>query len=365
MTASSPSAPIRHGAASLSVSQLQQRDRPFAAGQLSRPRPPKRPLEPVAARGARSPFAVIHANFSIGRYAERTGRKADTRRELENIDDSATTGPSLKNLLASAIRGTVANINENRNKAFPMSKYSFSSSQRYAVFSSHGPRCYLKGCMVDMQSMQIDHIIPEHLLNAPETLNGILKEFGLSPDFDLNSYENWLPSCGPCNLAKQGEVFEPAPIIKLCLQKAANKADFARRLEENAVKDAALTRSINTICRANEKTMLTMEHVEPFISSLREHNPELLKGIYEYVGSQHKDVLGFGQMLFKPAEIPLTPYYKVVMEDDWKLLVSTPYGTGYVPKGEHIDASFYCGHCGSRGPWSGARCLTCGCLSDD
>lgn len=246
-----------------------------------------------------------------------------------------------------------------------MSKYSFSSFERYAVFSAHGPKCYLKGCLVDMQSMQIDHIIPEHLLDAPQKLQVILKDFGLSAHFDLNSYENWLPSCGTCNLAKRGEVFEPAPIIKLYLQHAAKKAELARKFEAKAINDAALTRSINTICRANERTALTIEHVEPFISSLREYNPELLKGIYEYVGSQHKDVLGFSLMKVKPAEIPLTPYYKVVMEDQWKWFVSTPYGTGYVPKGENIDASFYCGHCGSRGPWNGARCLACGHLNED
>lgn len=246
-----------------------------------------------------------------------------------------------------------------------MSKYSFTSSQRYAVFSAHGPKCYLRGCTVDMQSMHIDHIIPEHLLEDPGRLKSVIEDFGLPEDFDVNSYENWLPSCGPCNLAKKSEVFEPAPIIKVCLQKAAKKADSARQLEAKAVNDAALTRSINTICRANEKTVLTMEHVEPLVSSLREHNPELLKGIYEYVGSQHKDVLGFVVRHFKPAEIPLTPFHTVVMEDEWKLLVSTPYGTGYVPKGERIDASFYCGHCGSRGPWGGARCLTCGYLNDD
>ena len=246
-----------------------------------------------------------------------------------------------------------------------MSKYSFSSSERYAVFSAHGPKCYLRKCVVDMQSMHVDHIIPEHLLNTPGKLKGILKDFGLSPGFDLNSYENWLPSCGPCNLAKRGVIFEPVPIIKLWLQKAAEKAEIARKIEQKVISNAALTKSISIICRANEQTVLTLEHVEPFISSLREHNPELLKGVYEYVGYQHKDVLGFGQRRFKPAEIPLTPYHKVVMEDEWKLLVSTPHGVGYVPKGEHLDASFYCGHCGSRGPWSGARCLTCGYLNDD
>ncbi len=216
-----------------------------------------------------------------------------------------------------------------------------------------------------MQTMHVDHIIPEHLMDDPERLESVLVAFGLSKGFELNSYENWLPSCGHCNLAKRGEVFEPVPIIKLQLQKGAQKSEKARDFEGAAVNNATLTKSINTICRANEKTILTLEIVEPIVSSLSEHNPELLKGIYEYVGTNHNDVIGFGYQKFKPAEIPLTPFYKVVMEDKWGLFLATPYGTGNVPKGDRIHVSFYCGHCGSLGPWSGARCLSCGHLNDD
>ena len=216
-----------------------------------------------------------------------------------------------------------------------------------------------------MQSMHVDHVLPEHLLDDPERLKEVIDSFGLPEDFDLNSYENWLPSCGPCNLRKRGEVFEPVPLIKLQLQKAAEKAAKAKTFEEAAVHSATLTKSINTMCRANERTILTLEHFEPIVASLKEHNPELLEGVYEFVASQRKDVMGFAYQKFKPAEIPLTPFHKVLMEDEWKVIVTAPYGTGYIPKGDNIDGSFYCGFCGSLGPWSGARCLSCGHLNDD
>jgi hypothetical protein len=41
-----------------------------------------------------------------------------------------------------------------------------------------------------------------------------------------------------------------------------------------------------------------------------------------------------------------------------------PYGHGYVPISKFPHASFFCGHCGSLGPWNGARCMTCGMLDD-
>ncbi len=75
--------------------------------------------------------------------------------------------------------------------------------------------------------------------------------------------------------------------------------------------------------------------------------------------------MGLAYQRFKPAKIPLTPFHTVVMEDEWKVVVSTPYGTGIMPKGDKIDGGIRCGFCGSFGPWNGARCLSCGMLDDD
>lgn len=234
-----------------------------------------------------------------------------------------------------------------------MSKYTFSANQRFAVFTAHGQKCYMCSCMVDMQSMQIDHLIPEQLLDNPNHLKAVLDGLGRPNNFDLNSYENWLPSCGPCNAKKGSTVFDASPLVQIQLQKAANKAETAKKLENDALHNATLTKAINTVCRANEKTMLTKKQLEPLISSFKKHNPDLLKGFHQNVDSK------------RPAEISLTPFHKVVMEDERILMVYTPYGIGYIPKGDRLDISFSCGYCGSLGPWNGARSLTCGYLSDD
>lgn len=41
------------------------------------------------------------------------------------------------------------------------------------------------------------------------------------------------------------------------------------------------------------------------------------------------------------------------------------FGVGYSVTGENIHPSYFCGICGSPGPWNGARCLNCGGFSDD
>ena len=213
--------------------------------------------------------------------------------------------------------------------------------------------------------MQVDHIIPEQLLGDPKRLKEVLERFGLLNDFDLNSYENWLPSCGPCNQSKGTKLFNPAPNIEFVLKRAAGKAGTARKLEAKAVSDAKLAQAINEINRAVESATLEEKHVNAIIASFREHSPELLKGVYEGYSSGRGDIMGLAYQRFKPAKIPLTPFHTVVMEDEWKVVVSTPYGTGIMPKGDKIDGGIRCGFCGSFGPWNGARCLSCGMLDDD
>ena len=235
-----------------------------------------------------------------------------------------------------------------------MSHYLFSQEERYAVFIAHGPKCYLCLKPIDLQTMHIDHIIPEHLSKNPDLLKKILKDYGKESSFNLNSYENWLPACARCNGYKRGSVFKPVPIMLFQLSEAASKADFARLQEAKTFSNISLGRAIGVICRASANTQLEMRHVEIIINNIREYAPDLLK-----------EALGQGSGKNIPVSIPLTPYHTIVMESYYNYYVKTPLGVGYVPKGDSIDHSFYCGNCGKLGPWSGARCLSCGELNDD
>jgi len=253
-----------------------------------------------------------------------------------------------------------------------MSKYSFSQSERFAVFATHGPTCYICRCPIDLQTMHVDHIIPEHLPDERERFEAVLRDFDLPADFNVNSFENWLPSCAPCNVKKGSLVFRVTLLAQINLDRATKKAESAREHARKTVESAVLTKAVNTICRANESTTLTAEILKPIVESMREHNPSLFKGFLDLfsgggVGSDDGR-LGFGMVRSVPARIPLTPFHTILAEEEWRLIVSAPYGTGFVPKpieGAPIDGSFYCGHCGSVGPWSGARCLSCGYLSDE
>src|SRR5688572_29425581 len=111
-----------------------------------------------------------------------------------------------------------------------MAKRDFNDEERYAVYTVHGEKCYMCGEPIDLLSMEVDHIIPEKCLDDPDGLAAILAGYGLPPDFDINSFANWLPSCKRCNNRKRDAVFNPTPMVQVELQRAADKAVEAAAL---------------------------------------------------------------------------------------------------------------------------------------
>lgn len=227
-----------------------------------------------------------------------------------------------------------------------MAKYSFSSAQRYAVYTSHNEKCYICNTPIDLQSMEVDHIIPESLDEEPEKKQEILKTYGLDPHFNLNSYENWLPSCGGCNTFKSNTVFEPTPIIQLQLQMAAKKAAYTEQLAARTVTRRSVSRALNRIETALEEGNLDAEFLERLQPLITYH---------QQVRNQ--------EMENEP--IRITPFYEILSEENGVTTIRGPYGVGARPSGRNVDPSYDCPNCGSRGAWSGARCVVCGMMDDD
>lgn len=158
-----------------------------------------------------------------------------------------------------------------------MSRYTFSDAERYAVYTVHGERCYMCHNVIDLLTMEVDHIIPEHLLDKPEELAGILHRFGLPHDFSLNSYANWMPACGPCNNRKRGKAFQPTPLIQMELQIAREKASKAMELAATVVSKQRVTKAINAIKRAfacNEQIDEIVAELRPLVLFHLEHRDQ-------------------------------------------------------------------------------------------
>lgn len=133
-----------------------------------------------------------------------------------------------------------------------MSQYRFSSAQRYAIFLVHGMKCYLCGVPLDLTSMAVDHVVPEHLLATPSLLDAAKSELGLPASFDLNSFENWMPACNSCNGRKAALQFTPSLLLQVTLQHLAKKADKARRFCDEVVSTRRVSIALNALERVQE-----------------------------------------------------------------------------------------------------------------
>ncbi len=224
-------------------------------------------------------------------------------------------------------------------------KRKFSESERYAIFLVHNEKCYLCGKPVDLLSMEVDHIIPDSLGKAPAELAAVLAAFGKPDDFDLQSYANLAPSCGPCNARKNAMRFDATPLVQLELQRAAEKADKVRLVVCEVVARQTVTKGWNAIRRAYDGEALGEELIEEILA------------FATFVVAQREQPS-------KAEALRLTPLIHVLSEGGGLRIVKGTYGVGAGPIGSHVHSSFYCGYCGSNA-WSGPRCVVCGQLSDD
>ena len=114
-----------------------------------------------------------------------------------------------------------------------MSKYKFNNYERYAVWKSLGPNCRWCKEPVEFRDCHIDHIIPESLLEDRVLLYSVFEQYGLNLDFNINSFENWIPSHPSCNQSKNANVIDGTPIIQQLLRTVKSKEKETIAIFEN------------------------------------------------------------------------------------------------------------------------------------
>ena len=189
-------------------------------------------------------------------------------------------------------------------------------------------------------------MIPETLLGTPDRLREVIESLGRPVDFDVTSYANWMPARRPCNGRKLATVFEPSPMIQLVLQRAAERADKAKGIEQGTISRKEIMKALNILERASETGELDdgiKIALQPLVAFQEKQRPPELVG----------------------QPIRLTPLFEVLSEKNGLRLVRGPYGVGGRPVGPHVHSSFDCPNCGAIGAWNGARCVICGQMDDD
>lgn len=178
------------------------------------------------------------------------------------------------------------------------------------MFKVYGERCYLCRCPLDLKTMEVDHLIPESLLEKPEELAQVIRSFALPGDFDLNSYENWQPSCRTCNNQKRAKVFEAAPIMLDQFVAARDGASTCREIENATVRDRDLATSLTHLERAMSRDELNLDLLLPLITAFAKSNPDALEEVLHASRDSGKIYMGF-QLRRKPIDFLITPDLRI------------------------------------------------------
>lgn len=210
-------------------------------------------------------------------------------------------------------------------------KYAFSQAERHAVYMTHGERCYICRAALTMSTMQVDHVVPESIGADPALFAEAREALGLPADFDVNTFENWLPSCAPCNLTKGAMKWTSSLLVQQALQRASDRAPRARKAASDLVTERKLSNAFATILAADEVGYLTPEIVERLAPLMRYqlnqrsddlHNHplqltpfiDMLPFTFDTV-SNFKPVLGTGEMVNMGNKFAISgPGFSVMVE---------------------------------------------------
>lgn len=97
---------------------------------------------------------------------------------------------------------------------------------RESLFRGYNKRCVYCRNPLLFKNMQIDHLIPKSYGNERAITN-----YGLNPDFELDSYYNLVPSCASCNNIKRAKVYNKIQILFI-LNEVKSKVPYIEETEK-------------------------------------------------------------------------------------------------------------------------------------
>ena len=115
-------------------------------------------------------------------------------------------------------------------------KHKFSAAERYAVWTCHGRRCWFCLQPLELNVATIDHFLPESLLNDDSLRAHVFAQYGLSDNFKINSFSNWLPCHTRCNQRKAANVLRWSASSEFLLQELVTRAPKVQTLANRVVR---------------------------------------------------------------------------------------------------------------------------------
>jgi phosphatidylserine/phosphatidylglycerophosphate/cardiolipin synthase-like enzyme len=136
-------------------------------------------------------------------------------------------------------------------------KHRFKQVEQVTVWRAYDGRCYWCHEPVELRHLTIDHVFPEKLLDTPDELDAIKKQYSLSPDWSINGYANWVPAHASCNGKKGTITIRPSPAFLLELEKIQKTAKKCAKIERQWLRKSDSDQILASIMTALETNNLS------------------------------------------------------------------------------------------------------------
>ncbi len=226
-----------------------------------------------------------------------------------------------------------------------MAKYKFKQSERFSVWKTHGEKCFWCAEPLSLQETTVDHVLPESLLDKEEDLSRVKLLFGLGEEFNINGFENWVPAHQHCNGAKRDTIFKASEVMLAILERVAAKAPNALEHQQRIEGNKRIGEALSKVQVLYDEKKITKEDLIAIFSDSDDQEHKLADELEKLI-------------------LRVDPSWQIVSVNNDMATVTNGRVAGRTPVGNDVHPSWRCPHCSAYGPWSGARCLTCGMLSD-
>lgn len=209
--------------------------------------------------------------------------------------------------------------------------------ERFAVWKAWEGRCFWCWEPVPFKDVHKDHVLPLAAAKRHGGLEKLRELYALPPDFELDDFENWAPSCPSCNQRKGAIYPDPSPSFSVWRGIVVMNGRIARAIAEGIEAERGKAPLLAKIASAVEAGDLTKDEIQEFLRGL----PEIIR---------------------KAMEIPekllqIAPGWLVVQRNGNSTVRP---GKAQVANSATKDSSWLCPRCWHDGPWNGNICMTCG-----
>ncbi len=163
---------------------------------------------------------------------------------------------------------------------------------------------------MDYTDVWVEHIVLEKTLKDPSEWKRRKLEYGLSDDFKINDFENWLPVHWWCNLDRGESIWERRAVHHY-LMIAKRHAEKAREQEARLEKKVRADSILSELDVALEKGTLLTDDILNFLRDRTEGKPDVNEPIVFTFGMNTYDLVESGAL---PEEVSDLNYAELC---DW------------------------------------------------